>query len=125
MRKSTLTLVLVSLAILGFAGGFVWADEKVEPKDVKKLSGKELYRNYCKICHESESPNGEYTPMSLIQEQWERFFTEKYIETHKELTDSTRENQKVIEIITPEMLEKITEFCIEGAADSEHPMTCG
>jgi cytochrome c5 len=99
--------------------------KEAKAKDVKKLSGKELYRAYCKHCHEPESPHGEYAPLTLIQEQWERFFDEDYVELHKELADSMHEGQNVIELIDKEMLKKIRKFCIEGAADSEQPQTCG
>ncbi len=87
--------------------------------------GKELYREYCKGCHGEDSPNGEYTPMSLIQDQWVRFFDKKYERTHKSVIDEQFGGKPVTEVISPEDLELIREFAIEGAADSEHPMTCG
>jgi hypothetical protein len=110
-------------------------DEAKEPKSkdtkteksklIEKMSGKDLYKDFCKTCHGPESPNGEYTPMHLIQEQWERFFDEKYVEMHTELPDSLRDGRPVLEVIDKKMLKKIRKFCIDGAADSEHPMTCG
>ena len=87
--------------------------------------GKELYKEYCKTCHEADSPHGEYTPMSLIQDQWKRFFDKKYVRTHKDVIDEKHGGKPVTETISPEDLELIKEFAIEGAADSEHPMTCG
>ncbi|NWG00902.1 MAG: cytochrome c [Thermoanaerobaculaceae bacterium] len=91
----------------------------------KPADGRELYKEYCKSCHGPNSPHGEVTPMSLIVEQWERFFAEKLEPSHRSVLDPKHDNRPVLEVITPEMLKKIKEFAIEHAADSEHPMTCG
>jgi hypothetical protein len=126
MRKTRIIPLLLAGAWLCLAGALALAgDEPAAPEDLAKMSGKELYKRNCKGCHLEDSPHGEYTPMSLIQEQWERFFDEQYVESHEAVVDSALGGGKVTELITPEMLERIREFCIEGAADSEHPMTCG
>jgi len=91
----------------------------------KKVTGKELYKEYCKPCHLPDSPNGEYTPMTLIQDQWERFFKDKYEATHKDVVDDNHEGGTVTDVISDENLAKIKKFAIDHAADSEHPMTCG
>lgn len=91
----------------------------------KGPDGQELYRSYCKPCHVANSPNGEYTPMTLIQDQWKRFFKDKYVRVHADVVDDKHDGRKVVDLITPEMLEKIKAFAIDHAADSEHPMTCG
>ena len=116
MKRIVGMLVLLALLSSGALAG-----DKAEKTE--KLDGKTLYKSMCKVCHGVDADAGEYTPMYLIIEQWERFFDEGYAETHAKAAyeDST----KVIEAITPEMLKLIREFCIEGAADSEHPMTCG
>ena len=131
MKKSLWMLALLAAGLLCFLGVVALADdeakevEQEKQVDVKKLSGKELYKGYCKGCHGEDSPYEEYTPMTLIQEQWDRFFDKKYVKTHQDVADSTHGGEKVTDIITDEMLKKIRKFCIEGAADSEHPMTCG
>jgi cytochrome c5 len=140
MRKTIALLILISAACVWLLGGLAVADPQSEEKvkaetptaveqakaeDLSKLSGKELYKMFCKTCHGPDSAHGEYAPMTLIQEQWETFFAEDYLEIHKELADSTREGRKVIEIIDADMLKRIREFCHEGAADSEKPQTCG
>jgi mono/diheme cytochrome c family protein len=91
----------------------------------KEMSGQQLYKAYCKTCHGPNSPSGEYTPMTLIQDQWTRFFEKKYAGTHAELADTHHDGKKISEVVTPEMLEKIRKFAVDHAADSEHPMTCG
>jgi mono/diheme cytochrome c family protein len=94
----------------------------------KKIDGKEMFKANCKVCHEKGADAGEYTPMTLISEQWERFFDKKYENAHKDLkmpAGSDAEGQGVTEAITPEILEAIRKFSIKHAADSEHPMTCG
>lgn len=116
MRNATLVGLMSALGafLLGGAGA-AWA----EP------SGQDLYKAHCKVCHAAGSPNGEYTPLTLIQDQWEKFFKEKYEAKHKDLAHPAAEGKKVVEAITPEMLAKIKKFAIDHAADSEQPMTCG
>lgn len=124
MRKLTILLSLTA-AIL-FCAGLALAEDKVEVKKVEvKLDGKQLYREMCKTCHGPEAAAGEYTPMFLIQEQWDTFFEEDYVETHTDVTYDDEKGTKVLEAITPEMLKEIRKFCHDGAADSEQPMTCG
>jgi cytochrome c5 len=114
MSKTSMLRAAAAVCLtLAFAAGPVQAED-----------GKALYREHCKSCHDAGSPNGEYTPMDMIQDQWQRFFERKYERTHKGVIDPTS-NKPVTETISPADLELIKEFAIEGAADSEHPMTCG
>jgi hypothetical protein len=91
----------------------------------KKVSGLDLYKDYCKPCHLKDSPNGEVTPMTLIQDQWERFFNEKYVDSHAKLPDPNHDNKPFGEVISAEELESLKKWVVDHAADSEHPMTCG
>ena len=109
-------VVMVAVLALGLANMAVAA---------KKSKGQDLYKEYCRPCHAENSANGEYTPMTLIQDQWLRFFDEKYIETHAEVNDPGHGNTPVTEAISTEDFETIKEWTIDHAADSEHPMTCG
>ena len=114
--RGLVAIILLGILLVGIT------DVAVAKK--KKLDGQELFKEYCKPCHEADSDNGEYTPMTLIQEQWERFFDEKYEETHGNVTCETH-GGPVTEVITPEVLEAFKKFSIDHAADSENPMTCG
>lgn len=87
--------------------------------------GQALYREYCSSCHSAGSPNGEYTPMTLISVQWERFFDRKFERTHEDVIDAKHGDKPVPEAIPSEALEAIRQFAIDHAADSESPMTCG
>ena len=91
----------------------------------KKVKGQDLFKELCKPCHDVDSEHGEYTPMTLIQEQWERFFDKKYERTHGDVLCPEHGDIPVIEAISPEDLEAIKDFAIKHAADSEQPMTCG
>ena len=91
----------------------------------KKLKGADLYKEYCKPCHLPESLNGEYTPMTLIQDQWETFFEEKYEPAHKTVVDEKHDGKTVTDAISEETLKVLKKWVVDHAADSEHPMTCG
>jgi len=121
MKRNLILLTTAALVLL-LAGGAL-ADEKKDKPE--KLDGKDLFKSHCKICHDEDAEAGEYTPMYLIIEQWERFFDEDYLETHGGLAVSADDTTRVVDTISPAMLEAIRKFCVDGAADSEHPMTCG
>ena len=87
--------------------------------------GQRLFREHCRHCHDSGAEAGKYTPMTLIQAQWERFFDRKYERKHRKVTDEKYGGVPVTEAISPEILEKIRTFAIDHAADTDQPMTCG
>lgn len=90
----------------------------------QNLNGKELYRNNCKVCHDKGSPQGQYTPMTLTQDQWRTFFKVKLLSSHKNVVNP-KTGQKLFEELTPEQIKAIQRFAIDHAADSEQPATCG
>lgn len=116
---------IIKLLVIALWIAFVAMISTVTPVsgDDKKENGKDLYKMDCKVCHEKGSPNGEYTPMSLTQEQWKKFFDNKFAATHKEVVLKA-ENKKLLEFLTPEQISKIKKFCVDHAADSEQPQTC-
>jgi hypothetical protein len=63
--------------------------------------------------------------MTLIQDQWETFFDEKFEETHKGVNDPNHGDKPVTEVLSAEDLEVLAKWTIDHAADSEQPMTCG
>ncbi|HQU82958.1 MAG TPA: cytochrome c [Pyrinomonadaceae bacterium] len=97
--------------------------QSLTPKVVAETDGKELYKQNCKVCHEKDSPNGEYTPMSLTQDQWKSFFKNKFEAKHKDVV-LEKEKKKLLEFLTKQQVEKIQKFCVDHAADSEQPQTC-
>jgi hypothetical protein len=117
--KTLLTVALMACLALP-----VLADEKSAPPP-EKMKGQDLYKNFCKGCHQPDSVAGEYTPMSLIIEQWEEFFDGVYVETHQEVPFTEGDQRSVTEVINDQMLKKLRKFCVDHAADSEQPMTCG
>ncbi len=90
----------------------------------QNLNGKELYRNNCKVCHDKGSPNGQYTPMTLTQDQWKKFFNVKLVPAHKNALHP-KTGGKLLEELTPDQLKAIQKFAVDHAADSEQPATCG
>ena len=86
-------------------------------------SGKDLYKQNCRVCHEKGSPSGEFSPMSLTQDQWRSFFKSKLVPAHKQVS-LPGGNQKLLEMLTPDQLKAIEKFAVDHAADSEQPQTC-
>lgn len=95
----------------------------VTPANDKGTSGKDLYKQNCRVCHEKGSPNGEFSPMTLIQDQWKGFFNTKLSLTHKDVV-LPGQSKKLLEALTPEQIKVIQKFCVDHAADSEQPQTC-
>ena len=114
------TILIAGFLVLGLAG-----IATAEKDSGQKLDGRKLFKEYCKPCHDKGSENGEYTPMTYIQDQWEEFFEDDWKDTHADVVDPHHGGKKVLDEITPEMFEAIKDFAIDHAADSEHPMTCG
>jgi len=126
MKATGQVSLICTIAVVVFAG--MALDAAAEKKG--KIDGKAMFKANCKICHDKGSENGEYTPMTYIGDQWERFFEKKYVKKHEGLKMpeegvSEAEQKPVTEAISQEVLEAIKEFSIKHAADSEHPMTCG
>ncbi|MCB1183352.1 c-type cytochrome [bacterium] len=125
--KKLLTCALLLVVVL--AAGAVLAEEKAEAtaemKPLAEMEGIEIYRNVCKACHGADGPADEYTPMSLIMEQWDEFFQDTFVETHQDVACPKDDTRKVTDVIQGDVLEKVHEFCVDHAADSEQPMTCG
>ena len=119
-RASLALAVLLLTASLAIAADSAPATGKARP-----LDGKELFKNQCKVCHGPKAEAGEYTPMSLIQEQWEEFFAKTFADSHADLAAPGAADRKVTDVIEAPMLEAIRKFCVDHAADSEQPMTCG
>lgn len=116
-------LLVTALWVLFTAVGLSMNGVSASLDDNKKTSGKDLCKINCKVCHEKDSPNGEYTPMTLTEDQWKKFFETKIAATHKDAVLKS-ENKKLLEFLTPEQVSKIKKFCIDHAADSEQPQTC-
>ncbi len=126
--SKTLFLMTLLLAMVLMAGS-VLAEEKAtkgDPEmDLQKMNGKELFKNICKNCHMEGSDAGEYTPMSLIMEQWEELFDGEFAEIHQDVACPSDKDSKVVDHLDKDMIKKLKKFCVDHAADSEQPMTCG
>jgi cytochrome c5 len=106
-------LLLMVMSVFFFAG-IALAGE---------LDGKTLYRENCRVCHDKGSPNGQYSPLTLVQDQWKKFFSVKLVPSHKAVL--TKDGKSVLDTLSPEQLKAIQKFCVDHAADSEQPATCG
>jgi hypothetical protein len=113
----SVALALGTCALLAFGLG---AAEKSPQRD-----GRQLFKDTCKSCHLPDSPNGEYTPMSLIQDQWREFFDHQLVPAHEKLTDPAHDGRRVLDLLTTEEMKQLRDWTIDHAADSENPMTCG
>lgn len=122
--SKTSVLILALASVLALTAALAAAEDKPEAK-APKLDGKELFKANCKACHGPEGAGGEVTPMSLIGEQWERFYDKQLTETHKDAAAPGGEGKKLLETLTSEAIKELRKWCVDHAADSEHPMTCG
>ena len=123
-------ITLSAILLLSLVAGLALAEDKAEAKaekakDIKEMDGKELFKATCKACHNADADAGEYTPMTYIMEQWEEFFDDLWVETHGEVPCLKDKTKKVTDGFDEDMLKKIKKFCVDHAADSEQPMTCG
>jgi cytochrome c5 len=91
----------------------------------KAPDGKALYKENCRVCHDKGSPNGEFSPLTLIQDQWRAFFKDKLTKAHGDAVLPSQPGKKLLDLLTPEQLKAIQKFVVDHAADSEHPQTCG
>ena len=130
IMKSMLAITLLATLLLLMASAAladkpaVKAAAKQAPQ-AKELTGQDLFKAHCKVCHGPDADAGEYTPISYIMEQWEEFFDELWTETHGEISCPKADGKKVTDMLDKDMLKKIRKFCVDHAADSEQPMTCG
>lgn len=123
VRLALLALFVVSLpTVAAYAGDDVPAAADAQSP---KLDGKELFKTHCKACHGAKAEAGEYTPMSLIQEQWDELFAGPWAETHGAVAAPGAADKKLTDVLDAATLEAIRKFCVDHAADSEQPMTCG
>ena len=123
--KTAFTL-FVLLALLG-AGVAVAEEAEAEAEAKKPLAERpamDIYKHACKPCHTEDADGGEYTPMTLIQEQWDEFF-DGIAESHAEATCPADDTKKLLDVLDKDILKKLRKFCVDHAADSEQPMTCG
>lgn len=118
MKLTKLIVILIGLAAAGFS-----LTSTTVSGNYDKENGKDLYRSDCRICHDKGSPNGEYSPMSLTQDQWKKFFDTKLAATHKDVV-LKEANKNLLDVLTPESIAKIRKYCVDHAADSEQPQTC-
>ena len=134
MKKLLIFAILAVTLIMVTAAFAADEDAKEVKKDVEtkdhgailaEMDGKEIYKGLCKSCHGPDADAGEYTPMDLIMEQWDEFFQDTFAETHKDLTCPKDDSAKLTDILSKDILKKVQKFCVDHAADSEQPMTCG
>lgn len=111
LRRIVPTLIASVFILVGsaFAGG---------------IDGKTLYRDNCRVCHDTGSQHKQYTPMTLTQAQWRSFFSAKLVPSHKNVIHP-KTGKKLLESLTPEQMKALQRFAIDHAADSEQPATCG
>ena len=113
--------ILYGTAVI-LAAAMSTAVNAASPAEIEEAQ--RLFREHCRHCHDDGSENGYYTPMSLIQAQWERFFDRKYERKHRKVMDDKYGGVPVTEAISTDDLEKIKRFSIDHAADTDQPMTC-
>ena len=90
--------------------------------DANARKGKAYFKKNCRVCHDGKTANApNLEPAELIIEQWQRAFSEE--EDVGECVPRVKEKTGVE--LTEQDLKDIEAYLVEGAADSERPMTCG
>ena len=90
--------------------------------DSNPRRGKAYFKKNCRVCHDGNTADAPaLEPAALITEQWERAFTRE--EDAAECIPRVKDKTGVE--LTEQDLADIEAYLIQGAADSEQPMTCG
>jgi mono/diheme cytochrome c family protein len=112
---------IIGIFVVAMAGLLAATIASARP-DTNARKGKAYFKKNCRVCHDG---NTEGVPMlqpsSLIIEQWERAFDKD--EDVAECVPRVKEKTGVE--LTKQDLADIEAYMVEGAADSEKPMTCG
>jgi mono/diheme cytochrome c family protein len=90
--------------------------------DANARKGKAYFKKNCRVCHDGKTADAPtLEPAELIIEQGERAFTKD--DDVAECVPRVKEKTGVE--LTAQDLADIEAYLVEGAADSERPMTCG
>jgi mono/diheme cytochrome c family protein len=110
--------VLFGLALMGLLAATVVS----AGSDANTRKGKAFFKKNCRVCHDGKTADVPVLePAQLIIEQWEREFTEE--DGVAECVPRVKEKTGVE--LTEQDLNDIEAYLVQGAADSEQPMTCG
>ena len=117
MWTKVVTRVFVFALVAFWIASIVSAAPSANPR-----KGKAYFKKNCRVCHAGNTEGApELQPAELITDQWERAFTDP--DDVAECVPRVKEKTGVD--LTEQDLLDIKQYLIEGAADSEKPMTCG
>ncbi len=112
---------ITALFIVALAGLLTASVVSARP-DANPRKGKAFFKKNCRVCHDGNTADvPALEPAELIAEQWERAFTKD--DDVAECVPRVKEKTGV-ELTEQDLLD-IKEYLVQGAADSERPMTCG
>jgi mono/diheme cytochrome c family protein len=115
IKRITVLFVVALVGMLAATAGS--AGSKANPR-----KGKAYFKKNCRVCHDGNTADAPaLEPAELIIEQWERAFTKD--DDVAECVPRVKEKTGVE--LTEQDLADIEAYLVEGAADSERPMTCG
>ncbi len=123
--KTLMILLMMSLALFAVSVAVAADEEMDHGAKLAEMDGITIYKSVCKSCHGPDADAGEYTPMDLIMEQWDEFFQDTFVETHKDVACPKDDTKMLTDVLSEDVLKKVQKFCVDHAADSEQPMTCG
>ena len=114
--KTITRLIFVVLAFL-LIGSIVSALPTANPR-----KGRALFKKNCRVCHDGKTEEAPLLqPAELIMDQWERAFTDD--DDVAECVPRVKDETGVA--LTEQDLLDIKQYLVDGAADSEQPLTCG
>jgi len=117
MSAKTITRLFFVALVTLLLGSIVSAGSSTNPR-----KGRALFKKNCRVCHDGKTEGAPLLqPAELIIEQWERTFADE-----EDVTECVpRVKEKTDVELTEQDLLDIKQYLVDGAADSEQPMTCG
>ena len=107
MKTFVFLLICSGIAMIVFAVSVSFSGQSED--------GEELFQSRCGTCHKSGGESTVFAPVKYASVQWNRFFERNKHRRKKDISSQ----------IGPDELEKIKQYLVDHAADSDRPIAAG